>query len=175
MTVMFPLFFGIPQSSIRADKLRPLSGAACKLYIVLWHESEYRSNREFTLTSREITSFVGLHRNSIRKAQRELVNAGLARIEPFGSDGSIYTLCDPETSAPWPGPSNVQIKYKPREPGGKVRGRANDDRISRTRPSSRISGVEFPFGENRKLSFDASEGQPASTSCTTPKWDEIGN
>jgi hypothetical protein len=97
MTVMCPMFFGIPPAAIRRGIVKKLSGAAIRLYVALWHESERCCTRERTLTVAQLRELVGGSPNSYAKARKDLVRAGLVQIEPYGREGFVFHLCDPTT------------------------------------------------------------------------------
>ncbi len=174
MTVMVPLFFGIPQSVVRNGRIKRLSGTAVKLYIALWHESEYTCTRELTRTAKQLVELVGGHRNSIAAAQKELVKAGLVIAEPFGAMGFVYQLCNPETDKPWPGPPDVKIPYvkKNSEPTDVPEAVRLGKR--RKANNSALAGTNFPFGANvSRQGFEGCSKAPRLTGA--PRWDEIGS
>jgi hypothetical protein len=112
MTTMCDRFFGIPQSAVRLGKLKTLCPVAVNLYIALWHESERYSTRELIRSTKELIELVGGSRNSHAKARTELIDAGLVVVEPFGTAGFVFHLCDPETGKPWSLPPNKKVLYQ---------------------------------------------------------------
>lgn len=95
-------WFGIPQATMRLGILKELSPVALKLYVALWYESERCSTRELTRTVAQLQQLVGGCRNSYTKAKGELAQAGLLSAEPYGTEGFVFHLFDPETRKPWP-------------------------------------------------------------------------
>lgn len=112
MTVMIERYFGIPQSAVRLGKVRSLSGAATKLYLVLWHESERYQTRELTRTTRQLRDLMGGARNTHAKAREELIEAGLLEAEPYGTEGFVFHLCNPDTGRPWAIDPKVAVPYR---------------------------------------------------------------
>ena len=112
MTVMFPQFFGVPQSAMRRGILKGLSGSAIKLYIALCHESERCRSRELKRTVSQLRKLVGGAPNSHVKARRELARAGLVQFVNRGAEGFVFRLCDPVTSQPWPGDPKEPVPYQ---------------------------------------------------------------
>ncbi|HEX8815639.1 MAG TPA: hypothetical protein VF753_09075 [Terriglobales bacterium] len=160
-------YFGIPQSFVRQDHLKGLSGAATKLYVVLWHESERYSTRELTRSASQLTALTKMHRNSIAKAQKELANARLVTADPFGEKGFVYQLCDPTTGKPWPGRPDVKVDY--------VKKPVTGYRQSRPRSTnSELAGTGFPFGANVVGQNGSSpSASPAASPATPVYWNDI--
>lgn len=170
MTVMIPTYFGVPQSLIRNGRLKSLGGAAVKLYIALWHESERHRTRELTKTASQLRSLTGMHRNSIASAQRELVDAGLVTADRFGEKGFMYQLCDPETAKPWPGRPDVKVDYQKRPAAASGQGH-------RAATNRDLAGTNFPFGANARpqnlLPQEPLQREPVSASNAL-LWEEVG-
>lgn len=170
MTTMIAEFFGVPKEAVRHGKLKTLSGVAFKLYVVLWHESERNLTREFTRTTRYLMDLVGGSRNSHAKARAELVRAGLAQVEPFGLDGFVFHLCDPNTGKPWPFHPKERIPYRrkgtpsatPVQPGNQPRKSSK----------SEIAGTSFDFGWNTAKNNPI--GQPRIELSVDLNWNDIG-
>lgn len=149
MTVMFSEFFGIPRDSLRDGKMKSLSGIATKVYVALCHESERYSTREVTRTVAQLQQLVGGSPNSHAKARDELIQAGLVNSEPYGTEGFVFVLCDPETGNPWPLHPKERAAYQKK---GAPHASASLVAVSQVKPekSPRIdmSGTSFPFGAN---------------------------
>jgi hypothetical protein len=111
MTVMIDRFFGIPPGIIRLGKAKNLSGAAVKLLMALWHESERTCTRTLRCTTAELEELTGCSRNALITARADLVGAGLVQAEPYGLKGFVLHLCNPETGKPWPGDPRQRIIY----------------------------------------------------------------
>jgi hypothetical protein len=111
MTVMIGKFFGIPPGIIRLGKVKSLSGAAVKLLMALWHQSERNCTRTLRCTTAGLEELTGCSRNALITARADLVKAGLVQVEPYGVKGFVLHLCDPETRKPWPGDPKHRIIY----------------------------------------------------------------
>jgi hypothetical protein len=146
---MFPKFFGIPQVSLRNGKIKGLGRTAAKVYMALCHESEYHSTRELARTVAQLQALVGGSPNSHAKARAELIRAGLVQAEPFGTEGFVFVLCDPETGAPWPLHPKERVLYKPK---GATSAASPLDTATHVKPGKppRIdsTGTSFSFGAN---------------------------
>jgi hypothetical protein len=178
MTTMFEPFFGLPQSAVRLGKLKSITGFASKLYIVLCHEFERCSTRERVFTVSQLQALVGGSRNSHAKARIQLINAGLVHAEPYGTEGFIFHLCNPETGAPWPLPPRERV-ILPRK--GKLAAVATQDfsksAAPRKPPKLDSAGTSFPYGFNVSAPVDCSYAAPQSNHRETVapvRWDEIG-
>ena len=174
MTVMISRFFGLPQSLVRNGQFRRLTGAATKLYVVLWHESERTCERELTRTARQLIELMGGHRNSIAAGQKELVDAGLLTAEPFGEKGFVYELCDPDTGKPWPGPPSVAIPYVKKDSVAGGVPEADRRRKPRKARNRELAGTSFPFGVNVPQRQASEDGERVSKPSSTLGWDDIG-
>jgi len=171
MTVMIDKFFGLPQSFVRNEIVKGLSGSAIKVYVGLWHESERYMTRELIRTTRALIDLVGGSPNSHAKARAELARAGLLRAEQYGSDGFIFHLCDPETGQPWPFPPEERMIYQPK---GASRAIPSQTPVkARKAPKSDIAGTSFLHGWN---TVSSSPIKPQlQEPVTVPSWSEIGN
>jgi hypothetical protein len=174
MTVMVDRFFGVPQSAIRLGKMKNLSGVAIKLYVALWYESERCSTRELTRTTKVLIDLVGGSRNSHNKARAELIQGGLVLAEPYGTDGFVFVLCNPETGKPWPVHSTERVIYQPK---GRPPVTANQDAakpVTRKKPPKiEDAGTNFLFGHNAP-DFVATTPTCQET-IQPPSWDECGS
>jgi hypothetical protein len=149
MTVMFPLFFGVPQEAIRRGMVKKLSGVAIRLYIALWHESERYCTRELTRTVAQLRELVGGSPGSHAKARDELVRAGLVQIEPYGREGFVFHLCDPTTRKPWPVHPRERVRYsKKNAPSSPLTEGHSAPAPARKRPKIDDAGTSFSFGHN---------------------------
>lgn len=149
MSVMFKLFFGIPQSAMRLGKIKDISGIATKVYNALCHESERHQTRELTRTVAELRALVGGSSNSHAKARTELIEAGLIQAEPYGPAGFVFVLCDPETGKPFPGHPTQRAIYQ-RKGGPPVAANQDATQSGKTKKPPKIegAGTSFPFGCN---------------------------
>ncbi|HEY5330420.1 MAG TPA: hypothetical protein VIJ79_11080 [Acidobacteriaceae bacterium] len=178
MTTMFEPFFGFPQSAVRLGKLKSISGFASKLYIGLCHEFERYSTRERIFTVSQLQALVGGSRNSHAKARIQLITAGLVQAEPYGTEGFIFQLCDPETGAPWPLPPRERVVL-PRK--GKPVAVATQDvsksAAFRKPPKIDSAGTSFAYGFNVSAPVERPFAAPQSNhreTVTPLRWDEIG-
>jgi hypothetical protein len=170
MTVMCDRFFGVPQSAMRLGKIKALSPSALKLYIALWHESERYSIRELARTVKQLAELVGGSRNSHAKARTELTNVGLVIADPYGTDGFLFQLCDPETGKPWPLNPTERPTYQRKDTTVSAEERSPSK--ARTVSKSENAGTKFPFGWN---SADQVPSVAASPATLNPlRWDDIG-
>jgi len=177
MTVMFPKFIGIPRDSFRDGKMKGLSGIATKVYVALCHESERYSTREVTRTVAQLQAPVGGSPNSHAKARTELIRAGLIQAEPFGTEGFVFALCDPETGKPWPLHPREKAAY---QQTGAPQAATSSVAASQVKPGKppRIdsTGTSFPFGANApELSGPfgkANEPNPGQA-VQSLQWEEI--
>jgi hypothetical protein len=149
MTVMCNSYFGIPHPAIRLGIVKNLSGAAIRLYIALWHDSERYCTRELTRTVAQLRELVGGSPGSHAKARDELVRAGLVQIEPYGREGFVFHLCDPTTGKPWPVHPRERVRYsKKNAPLSPL----TEDHLApvpaRKRPKMDDAGTSFNFGHN---------------------------
>jgi hypothetical protein len=151
MSTMFLRFFGIPQTVIRLGKIKGLSGVAVKVYVALMHESERNSSRELVRTVTQLRSLVGGSRNSHAKARTELIEAGLVKAEPYGPEGFVFSLCDPETGKPLPLHPTEKVIYV-RKDAPRVGFDHIADSSAKTRKPPKIDGAgsSFAFGANAK-------------------------
>lgn len=170
MTVMIDCFFGLPQTFVRGLKIKSLSLIAVKLYIALWYESERYRSRELIRTTRALIDLVGGSRNSHAKARRELVSAGLVEIEPYGPDGFIFHLCNPETGKPWSMPPTERVIYQRR--GAPPALIAPNSPHTAKPPKSPIAGTNFPYGSN--IAKNGSDIQPLAETLASLKFEEFG-
>ena len=178
MTVMFEPFFGVPQSAVRNGKLKDITGSASKLYLVLCHDSERNVTRELRFTLNQLRKLTGLCLNTVAKARDELVKAGLVHAQPYGVEGYVFALCDPDTGRPWP--------LHPREPFKLPRKNARpteaNTRVTssirhRKPPKMEIAGSEFPFGANSPEERNAvRKGIESATQepSLRLRWEDIG-
>jgi hypothetical protein len=179
MSVMFPRFFGVPQGAIRLGKMRELSGFATRLYVALCHESERYSTRELTRTVAQLQALVDGSRNSHAKARSELIRAGLVQAEPFGTEGFIFHLCDPETGAPWPLHPQERALYQPKNGSAAVMVQDGASHAKpRKPPKIDCAGVSFQFGAN--ASEQDGPVQPVTSEAPAEvvhqlRWDELGD
>lgn len=173
MSVMFKLFFGIPQPAIRLEKIKDLSGIATKVYMALCHESERYQTRELTRTVAELSALVGGSPNSHAKARSELIQAGLIQAEPYGLEGFVFVLCDPETGKPFSGHPTERVIYQPK--GGPPTA-ANQDttKSGKTKKPPKIgnAGTSFQFGHNDPDSVATTPKHHET--IQSPSWDECG-
>ena len=146
MTVMCERFFGVPQPAVRLGKVKELSPIAVKLYLALWHESERYSTRELTRTTAQVQALVGGSPNSHTKARTELAQAGLVVSEPYGTEGFVFVLCNPETGKPWPFPPKEKLQYQKK--GTSSATVAQSPVKSERPPKIENAGTSFPFGWN---------------------------
>ena len=169
MTVMFPRFFGIPQSAIRSGKVKELSGSALKLYVALCHDSERHCTRELTRDTTQLQELVGGCRNSHAKARAELVKAGLVRAELYGTEGYVFHLCDPETGKPLPIPPKQKMTYRPQNSPLAPTADVPADPAKLLPPKIDFAGTEFPFGANAPAAKSSTRD-----SVVTPKKVDLG-
>lgn len=171
MTVMFPLFFGVPQAAMRLGTISRLSGAALKLYVALCHESERYRTREITRTVTELRKLVGGAPNSHIKARRELVAVGLAEFENLGADGVLFRLCDPETGKPWPSDSKERVLYQKQtaqQPRSSIVNQADPQRSPSQNPESE-SAYQRPTSP-RHVAPSSTERRRHTTSAAPAAW-----
>lgn len=173
MTLMIPKFFVVPQEVIRLGKLKNLNGAALRLYIALWHESERYSTREVVRTNTELIDLVGGAPNSFAKARAELIEAKLVVAEPMGTEGFVFLLCDPATGAPWPGDPRERITYQPKGKAHAVIQTAPGASKGRKPTKMESAGTSFPFGWNDPACVD--EPRKPAEVVKPPKWEECGS
>jgi hypothetical protein len=178
MTVMIYGFFGVPQVSIRGGKIKALSGVAAKVYFALWHESERYCTRELTRTVAQLRELVGGSPNSHAKARAELIRAGLVQAEPYGTDGFVFVLCDPETGQPWPLHPKERAPYQRKgAPPAAVPLDATSHVQPRKPPKIDSAGTSFPFGANTQeqssIIQKSVEPEPLPTAPSI-SWSEIG-
>jgi hypothetical protein len=179
MSVMFPKYFGVPWSSLRDGKMKGLSGMATKVYVALYHESEHYCTRELKRTVAQLQELVGGSPNSHAKARAELIRAGLVQAEPFGSEGFVFALCDPETGQPWPGDPKERVIYQRKgAPPSVVPLDATSHVKPKKPPKINSAGTSFPFGANapeqpNPLRKPIEPDPPSATPSLS--WDEIGN
>jgi hypothetical protein len=179
MTVMVPNFFGVPTASLRGGKFKDLSGIATKVYMALCHESERYSTRELTRTVAQLQELVAGSPNSHAKARAELMQAGLVQAEPYGTDGFVFVLCDPETSQPWPlHPKERAVYQRKGAPPVAVPLDATSHVKQVKPPKIDSAGVSFPFGANsqKQSSTTHKTVEPAPPlAAPSLSWGEIGN
>jgi hypothetical protein len=178
MTTMFEPFFGLPQSAVRLGKLKSITGFASKLYVVLCHEFERCSTRERVFTVSQLQAIVGGSRNSHAKARIQLIKAGLVQAEPYGIEGFIFQLCNPETGTRWPLPPRERVVL-PRK--GKLVAVATQDvsksAAPRKPPKIDSAGTSFDFGFNVSAPVEPPHAASQSNHrdpVTPLRWDEIG-
>lgn len=111
MTVMFPEFFGMPQSVIRTRLWAQMKARERTLYTVLLHESERYCSRQLQRTDAELSELSGVCTRSIRDARIKLQEYGLVRSQRGRGNVYTYTMCNPETGQPWPGNPKSPIAY----------------------------------------------------------------
>jgi hypothetical protein len=175
MTVMFSKFFGVPQASLRGGKMKGLSGIAAKVYVALCHESERYSTRELTRTVAQLQELVAGSPNSHAKARAELIRV---QAEPYGTEGFVFVLCDPETGQPWPlHPKERAIYQRKGAAPAAVPLCATSHIQSRKPPKIDSAGTSFPFGANgpeqpSPLSKPIELDPPPAASSLS--WSEIG-
>ena len=111
MTVMFPEFFGMPQSVIRTGLWARMRERERSLYTVLLHESERYCTRQFDRTDAQLSSIAGICPRSIREGRIKLQEFGLIIAKRGKGNVYTYTICNPDTHAPWPGDPKARIPY----------------------------------------------------------------
>jgi hypothetical protein len=168
---MIDRYFGTPQSFIRLGMLIPLSGAATKLYMVLWHDSERYQTREITRTTAELRDLMGGSRNSHAKARAELVRVGLIQAEPYGTEGFVFHLCNPETGKPWPEDPKMPVRYR-RKHATSADIAAVPIVKSGKPPKIASAGISFAFGHNSGDKC-VPTGTTIANACI-PKWNDLG-
>jgi hypothetical protein len=112
MTVMFKLFYGVPQSFYRSDYGRRVKGCALGLYNYLLYESERTCSRELTISDQALIREMGGNHASWGRARKTLQQVGLVKLEQSPGMQIKYTLCDPETREPVPGDPKTPVLYK---------------------------------------------------------------
>jgi hypothetical protein len=142
MSTMFLRFFGVPQTAIRLGKIRDLSGMATKVYLALCHESERYSNRELIRTVAQLKEQVG---GSHLKARTELISAGLVEAEPFGSEGFVFSLCDPETGKPLLLHPEEKVQYRRKDAPLLVLNQGAATSAKPRKPPKMDSASQFPL------------------------------
>lgn len=149
MTVMIDRFFGIPPGIIRLGKVKSLSGAAVKLLMALWHESERNCTRTLRYTTAELEELTGCSRNALITARADLVRAGLVQVEPYGVKGFVLHLCNPETGKPWPGDPKQRIIYVKKGAASHPQS-SDDERVEKQRQDAAVepAALNVPQSEN---------------------------
>ena len=72
MTVMLDRFFGVHPEIVRSGVLKDMSEGEIRLYLALMERSEYRCNRELTLTDEELRELVGVAPRTSCNARKSL-------------------------------------------------------------------------------------------------------
>ncbi len=106
-------YFSFPQIVIRSGAWSRLRPSAKNLYVAILHEVERRSTREFSEPDKFFAKLVGLSPRSVRDARTKLVEYGLVKIRRGVGGMYTYTLCDPTTREPFPGPARERGGYRP--------------------------------------------------------------
>lgn len=112
MTVMFDRYFGIPQHVVRAGVWSQMKPSEQSLYVCLMHDSERYSTRQLRRTDAVLCGLTGLSARAFCNARKKLQERGLVRCRRGSGNVYVYTLCDPQTSAPWPGDPKQPIRYQ---------------------------------------------------------------
>src|SRR5271166_82338 len=120
MTVMLDRFFGVHPEIVRSGVLTEMGEGEIRLYLALMERSEYRRNRELTLTDEEIRKRVGLAPRTSCNARKKLQERGLIRCKRTTGNKYRYTICDPKTLAPYPGDSKARIDWKRSQPAMEI-------------------------------------------------------
>jgi 5S rRNA maturation endonuclease (ribonuclease M5) len=92
-------YFQLPQSLVKNDLLRKLNGNAVKLYVFLQFESQRTSRVDIPLNAETVNEQAGVSESGLKTAKKELEKVGLIKLKR-GSNGHVYTLCDPDTKEP---------------------------------------------------------------------------
>jgi|GEM_PF-2274298 hypothetical protein len=169
MTVMIDRFFGIPPGIIRLGKVKSLSGAAVKLLMVLWHESEYNCTRTLRCTTAKLEELTGCSRNALITARADLVGAGLVQAEPYGVKGFVLHLCNPETGKPWPGDPKQRIAYVRKGMASRPLS-SEGERVERPRLDTAVepAALKDSQGENPSPHVESTIGKRPVTAPVSP-------
>lgn len=108
---MFDRYFGVPQSLVRLGTLGQMKPTEVSLYICLLYESERYCTPELQRTDAQLCELGRLSSRACRDARIKLQERGLVRCKRGRGNVYIYTLCNPETSEPWPGDHTHQVRY----------------------------------------------------------------
>jgi len=118
---MLDSFFGVHPLVIRSGLWARMLPGQQSLYIYLMEESERCCTREIKRADQEITATVGVAARTLCNARKKLQEYGLVVCRRGEGNKYTYTICNPVTKLPYPGP--------PREPlvcAKRIRGNAND-------------------------------------------------
>ena len=181
MTVMLDRFFGVHPEIVRSGVLKDMSEGEIRLYLALMERSEYRCNRELTLTDEELRELVGIAPRTSCNARKSLQERHLIQCKRMTGNKYRYTICDPKTCEPYPGHPKKRTDGKGLRPviGTATRvvlslyPRAFRKRIPRQKNmafpafSVRVASLAELSIENREVRSASSAGQSAS-SATQP-------
>lgn len=175
MTVMIDKFFGIPPGIIRLGKVKSLSGAAVKLLMVLWHESEYNCTRTLRCTTAKLEELTGCSRNALITARADLVSVGLVQVERYGVKGFVLHLCNPETGKPWPGDPKQRIIYVKKGVASHPLS-SDGERVEKPRPDAAVTptALKAPQSEKPLPHVESTIGKRPVTAPVSPpstSWD----
>jgi hypothetical protein len=176
MTVMIDKFFGIPPGIIRLGKLKSLSGVAVKLYVVLWHQSERYRTRRLRCTTTELERLTGCSRNALITARADLAGAGLVQGEPYGRQGFIMHLCNPETGKPWPEDPQQRVVYEKKRDASQSKA-MDVATVAKPKIVSDIGGTAPNHSQRENLSPRADSAlaeNPVTAPALPPiSWDDV--
>ncbi len=112
MTVVLDRFFGVHPEIVRSGVLKDMSEGEIRLYLALMERSEYRCNRELTLTDEGLRELVGIAPRTSCNARKSLQERRLIQCKRMTGNKYRYTICDPKTCEPYPGDPKRRIDGK---------------------------------------------------------------
>jgi hypothetical protein len=150
VTTMFNRFFGVPQAVIRSGTWPEMKPTEQSLYICLLHESERCSTRELLRTDAQMGKLTKLSSRSFCNARKKLKERGLLLYRRGAGNTYIYTLCNPETSQPWPGDPKRHVPYikkgdRNTPSRGGYAGENSTSAKSNPEPEAEVLGVPLKF------------------------------
>ena len=138
MTVMLDKFFGVHPFVIRTGLWSRMNPGEQSLYIYLMVESERCCTREMKRSDHEITSLVGVAGRTLCNARKKLQEYGLVVCRRGEGNKYTYTICNPATRQPYPGPARDPIVCAKRERGN-AKGSTTDVSPTTERHSAELS------------------------------------
>jgi hypothetical protein len=102
-------FFSCPSALYDALLIDKLSGAGMKLVCLLYRLGQKHSAVVIELPDAEAAELTGMDRESMIRARKEIVNAGLVTCSATIGRFKAYTILNPETKQPLPKPSQDRL------------------------------------------------------------------
>jgi hypothetical protein len=156
-------FFTVSRELVEGGHLGALSGSAVKLYIMLMMLAQKHSAVEIQIPAYIAFDFAGLTANTVTRAGRELVAAGLVTCKAGEHGRTGYVLLDPKTRLPLPAPEGRRGVFRqPPAPGRSATARKPIKPMASTETHvpawDEIGKTEAPQNRHRNT-FRAAESQ----------------